>query len=89
MTIFKKTFLGLFFGATAYAAFSIGVFVLPLVTTSVDPNLAKPQCPGGKDWDLPGSSCHNGMIADYATPAVPLPTLAPDAAPGKPKKGGH
>jgi hypothetical protein len=41
------------------------VFVVPVLTTEIDPNLMRPQCPGGKDWDLPGSSCHDGMIVDY------------------------
>ena len=31
----------------------------------VDPNLMKAECPGGKDWDSPGSSCHDGIIVDY------------------------
>ena len=34
----------------------------------VDPNLMKTECPGGKDWDLPGSSCHDGIIVDYVLP---------------------
>ncbi len=37
-------------------------YVIPVLTTDVDPNLMKGQCPGGKDWDLPGSSCHDGLI---------------------------
>ena len=34
----------------------------------VDPNLMKAECPGGKDWDSPGSSCHDGIIVDYILP---------------------
>ena len=41
------------------------VFVVPVLTTEIDPNLMRPQCPGGKDWDLPGSSCRDGVIFDY------------------------
>ena len=41
------------------------VFVVPVITTEIDPNLMRPQCPGGKDWDLPGSSCRDGVIFDY------------------------
>ena len=41
------------------------VSVVPVLTTEIDPNLMKAQCPGGKDWDLPGSSCRDGVIFDY------------------------
>lgn len=40
-------------------------YVVPIMTTEIDPNLMRPQCPGGKDWDLRGSSCHDGIIIDY------------------------
>jgi len=40
-------------------------YVVPIMTTEIDPNLMRPQCPGGKDWDLPGSSCRDGVIFDY------------------------
>jgi hypothetical protein len=48
-------------------------YVAPILTTEIDPNLGRPECPGGKDWDLPGSSCHNGMIADYFWPTDESP----------------
>jgi len=42
------------------------VYVVPVLTTEVDPNLMKGQCPGGKDWDMLGSSCRDGIIFDKA-----------------------
>ena len=45
-------------------------YIAPILTTEIDPNLGKSQCPGGKDWDLPGSSCHYGLIIDRILPAV-------------------
>jgi hypothetical protein len=87
MTVIRKTLLGLLFGTATYAAFSIAVFISPLITTSVDPNLGQPQCPGGKDWDLPGSSCHNGVIADFGLPPEPIPTLAGDAMARRNRRG--
>jgi len=51
------------------------VYVVPVLTTEVDPNLMKGQCHGGKDWDMPGSSCHDGIIFDYALPPIPVPVL--------------
>jgi hypothetical protein len=42
---------------------------------AVDPNIMGSLCPGGKDWDLPGSSCHNGWIFDRMPPiADEIPT---------------
>ena len=45
---------------------------VPVITAEIDPNLGKPRCPGGKDWDLPGSSCHDGLIVDYAATPVSI-----------------
>ncbi len=45
-------------------------YVIPVLTTEIDPNLMRPQCPGGKDWDLLGSSCQGGIIFDYYMPPV-------------------
>lgn len=42
------------------------IYAVPMLTTEVDPNLMKSQCPGGKDWDMPGSSCRDGIIFDVA-----------------------
>jgi len=50
-------------------------YVIPVLTTEIDPNLMKGQCPGGKDWDLPGSSCHEGMIFDRRPPIAPAPSV--------------
>jgi hypothetical protein len=55
------------------------VYVVPVLTTDIDPNLMKRECPGGKEWDLPGSSCHGGLIADY-------PVTIDGKLPGKPLK---
>lgn len=53
----------------------------------VDPNIMGSLCPGGKDWDLPGSSCHNGLIIDYMPPiADEMPTKKVLV---KKKKRGH
>jgi hypothetical protein len=63
------------------AATSVGVFVIasitaayvvPILATEIDPNLGRPQCPGGRDWDQPGSSCHDGLIVDYWLPPVSI-----------------
>lgn len=62
--------LGGMLGASAAAA-----YVVPILTVEIDPNLAKPQCPGGKDRDLPGSACHDGIIVDYL-PRVTNPQVA-------------
>jgi len=40
------------------------IYVVPVLTTEIDPNLMRGRCPGGKDWDLPGSSCRDGIIFD-------------------------
>ena len=63
MNLIKKTFLGILLGLLVSAAIA-AAYVVPIVTTEIDPNLGKRQCPGGKDWDLPGSSCHDGIIYD-------------------------
>ena len=38
---------------------------------AVDPDIMKNGCPGGKDWDLPGSSCHDGNIFHHMPPVAP------------------
>jgi hypothetical protein len=65
MSKFWKRLLSLVFALIVLAGLLGLVFVVPVLTTEIDPNLMRPQCPGGKDWDLPGSSCHDGMIVDY------------------------
>jgi hypothetical protein len=65
MSKFWKRLLSLVFALIVLARLLGLVFVVPVLTTEIDPNLMRPQCPGGKDWDLPGSSCHDGMIVDY------------------------
>src|SRR6266851_4945915 len=41
----------------------------------VDPSIIQNRCPGGKDWDLPGSSCRDGIIFDYIPPIVPAQSI--------------
>ena len=50
----------------------------------VDPGIMGSLCPGGKDWDLPGSSCHNGLIIDYMPPVAPAKSVEKV---GKKKRG--
>lgn len=64
----------------ALTAFLVGVIAVggmalfaDSLVAEVDPNLMGTGCPGGKEWDGPGSSCHNGIIVDYVLPAY-LPT---------------
>jgi|GEM_PF-2809390 hypothetical protein len=64
MKVVSRLFLGTVL-VVLIAAGAITAYVLPITTTEIDPNLGKPQCPGGKDWYQPGSSCHNGIIVDY------------------------
>ena len=69
MSNLKKTVLGMI----AVGGFLIAMaatYVAPILTTEIDPNLGKPQCPGGKDWEMPGSSCHDGIIVDYMLPPL-------------------
>jgi hypothetical protein len=60
-----KRFLILGLGLILAATLLSLAYVVPIMTTEIDPNLMRPRCPGGKDWDLPGSSCHDGIIIDY------------------------
>jgi len=69
MKIARSIFLAILVAVFVSASITAAV-VVPILTTEIDPNLAKLQCPGGKDWGLPGSSCHDGMIIDYELPAV-------------------
>jgi len=72
MSRFWKRLLALSFAVALSTGLLALVYVVPVLTTEVDPNLMKSQCPGAKDWDMPGSSCHQGVIADYAAPSVAL-----------------
>lgn len=65
-----KRLLTLSFTLIVVAGLLVLLFVVPVLTTEIDPNLMRPQCPGGKDWDSPGSSCHDGLIVDYMPPIV-------------------
>ena len=67
MRILKRTALVVLLGVLITASVT-AAYVVPILTTEIDPNLAKPECPGGKDWDLPGSSCHDGIIVDFILP---------------------
>ena len=69
MKVARRIFLAILVAVVVSASITAAV-VVPILTTEIDPNLGKPQCPGGKDWDLPGNSCHEGMIIDYILPAV-------------------
>ena len=57
-----------------------GALIANSVVTEVDPDLMKAECPGGKEWDGPGSSCHEGLIVDYIRP--PTPDIAMDRPQG-------
>lgn len=74
MKAFKTTGLSILIGGILAVSVTAG-YVVPILTTEIDPNLGKAQCPGGKNWDRPGSSCHEGMIVDYSPPVVSEPTL--------------
>ncbi len=53
MSKFWQRLLSLGFALIVIAGMLGLVFVVPMLTTEIDPNLARPQCPGGKDSDLP------------------------------------
>lgn len=55
----------------------------------VDPNLMKAECPGGKEWDSPGSSCHDGIIWDYVLPPYPEMLFEKKQRVDKKKKKGR
>ena len=96
MSNLKKTILGII-AVGVFVIAMTATYVAPILTTEIDPNLGKPQCPGGKDWDLPGSSCHDGIIVDYILPPMSEQALKEGIArgdiirwtvkPGKKKKG--
>lgn len=67
---FWKRFLAFGSAVVLGTALLSAFYVIPVLTTDVDPNLMRGQCPGGKDWDMPGSSCHEGMIFDYMRPVT-------------------
>src|SRR5437870_1821666 len=69
MSSSKRIVLGVLLGVLITASVA-AAYVVPILTTEIDPNLGKGQCPGGKDWDLPRSSCHDGIIVDYILPPV-------------------
>jgi hypothetical protein len=86
MSGFWKRLLALGFAVILGTGLLALVYVVPVLITEVDPNLMKGQCPGGKDWDLPGSSCHDGLIFDS------MPLIAPAKSDGivvKKKKRGR
>jgi hypothetical protein len=59
-------------GGVFAVASMTAAYVVPILATEIEPNLGRPQCPGGKDWDLPGSSCHDGLIVDYTLTPLSL-----------------
>ena len=65
------------------------VYFANFPVAEVDPNLMRAQCPGGKDWDLPGSSCHNGLIADKPIPLKPATVDAKQQPVVEKKKRGR
>ena len=69
MRVLKKTIVSVLVAVFVTASVT-AAYVVPILTTEIDPNLGKAQCPGGKNWDSPGSSCHDGVIVDYAPPFV-------------------
>jgi hypothetical protein len=79
MSNLKKTILGII-AVGGFVIATTAAYVAPILTTEIDPNLGKPQCPGGKDWDLPGSSCHDRIIFDY------MPRVVSQTASEKTKK---
>jgi len=66
---------------------SLALFEKSLIG-EVDPNLMKVQCPGGKDWDMPGSSCQEGIIVDnLLPPAQAMPVEKQQRVDKKKKRG--
>ena len=65
MSKFWKRLLSLGSALIVIAGMLALVFVVPVITTEIDPDLMRPQCSGGKDWDLRGSSCRDRVIFDY------------------------
>ena len=63
------------------------VHVIPVLTTEIDPNLMKSQCPGGRNWNGPMSSCHEGLIVDYVRLDADAPTQRRSAVVIKKKRG--
>ena len=72
MSRFWKRLLVLSFAVILGTGLLTLIYVVPVLTTEVDPNLMKGQCPGGKDWDMPGSSCRDGIIFDKAPIVVSM-----------------
>jgi hypothetical protein len=71
MSLSKRIIPGVLLGVLVTASMA-AAYVVPILTTEIDPNLGEGQCPGGKDWDLPGSSCHDGLIVDYVLPPLSI-----------------
>ena len=67
----KKIFTVLVVLVVAGITLWTGAIIANSLVTEVDPNLMKAECPGGKEWDGPGSSCHEGLIVDYIRPPIP------------------
>ncbi len=72
MSRFWKRLLALNFALILGAVVLSLAYVVPVLTTEIDPNLMRAQCPGGKDWDLPGSSCRDGIIYERAPIVVDM-----------------
>jgi len=71
MSLVRKIVLGSLLGMLIGVSIT-AAYVVPVLTTEIDPNLGRPQYPGGKDWDLQGSSCRDGIIVDYQLPPVSI-----------------
>lgn len=70
----------------------VELFAASLVS-DVDPNILKAECPGG-EWDRPGSSCHDGIIADNVFPPYAPYARTPETSrttlkPGNDKRKGR
>jgi hypothetical protein len=79
----KKIFAVLVVLVVAGITLWTGAIIANSLVTEVDPDLMKAECPGGKEWDGPGSSCHKGLIVDYIRPPTP------DAARDRPQRMIH
>ena len=80
MAWFKKIFTGSVLLVVAGITLWTAAIIANSLITEVDPDLMKAECPGGKEWDGPGSSCHEGLIVDYIRPP------APDTAMDRPQR---
>jgi len=51
MKVARRIFLASLAAVFVSASITAAV-VVPILTTEIDPNLGKAQCPGGKDWGM-------------------------------------